>query len=192
MSDSQRSAAGQRGNDLKRASDPKRAGAPRVNEAKPIETEDAPAPPPKRRRRLVLWLGLGSVPLLLAGSGYLAAAHFGLWPQSHPAQPQPSTKAAFVDLPEMALTLPNGGQPRQMRIKLSLEVAAGGPDTPPTDLLTPKVYDALLTYFRTLRDGEFQGTIALDRMRGDLYRRLTLVLGPGVLRDVLITGLVVA
>ena len=37
-----------------------------------------------------------------------------------------------------------------------------------------------------------RGSIALDRMRGDLYRRLTLVLGPGVLRDVLITGLVVA
>jgi len=47
-------------------------------------------------------------------------------------------------------------------------------------------------YLRTLRDGEMEGALAMDRLRGDLHRRLELVLGPGRVRDVLITGFVVA
>jgi len=162
-----------------------------VTEALVAEGNDPSGRQPKRRR-LVLLLCLGVVPLSLTGGGVYAVQHFGMWPFGQGKPTAQATRPAFVDLPEMALTLPNGGQPRQMRIKLSLELAAGRPETPPSELLTPKVYDALLTYFRTLRDGEIQGSLALDRMRGDLYRRLNLVLGPGVLRDVLITSLVVA
>ena len=79
-----------------------------------------------------------------------------------------------------------------MRIRLSVELAKRSADVPPTEILSPRVYDALLTYLRTLRDGELDGGLAIDRLRADLYRRLTLVLGPGVVADVLITGLVVA
>ncbi len=98
----------------------------------------------------------------------------------------------FLDLPEMALTLPNGGHPRQMRIKLSIELASGASQQQAADALSPRVYDALLTYLRTLQDGEVDGGLGLDRLRADLYRRLELVVGPGVLRDVLITSLVMA
>jgi flagellar FliL protein len=163
-----------------------------VSEAKPTEGENQPDQKRRGKRRLRLILGLGIPPLMLVGGAYYAARHPGWWPLSFAKPVSQEVRPAFVDLPEMAITLSNGGQPRQMRIKLSLELAAVRPETPPTDVLTPKVYDALLTYFRTLRDGEIEGSLALDRMRGDLYRRLSLVLGPGVLRDVLITSLVVA
>jgi flagellar FliL protein len=115
---------------------------------------------------------------------------------SHKEAPEPaaaaSTRPIFVDLPEMGLTLPNAGHPRQMRIKLSLELVAGTTDKQAAQVITPRVYDALLTYLRTLRDGEVDGGLGLDRLRADLYRRLELVMGPGVLRDVLITSLVLA
>lgn len=102
-----------------------------------------------------------------------------------------ASRPTFVELPEMTVTLPNDGRPRQMRIRLALELSKTGPDLPSTDVVTPKVYDALLTYLRTLRDGEIEGGMAMDRMRADLFRRLDLVLGGGNLKDVLITGLVV-
>jgi flagellar basal body-associated protein FliL len=56
----------------------------------------------------------------------------------------------------------------------------------------PKVYDALLTYLRTLTDAEVENSLAIDRIRGDIFRRLTLLLGPNIVRDVLITSLVIA
>jgi flagellar FliL protein len=92
----------------------------------------------------------------------------------------------------MAVTLPNAGHPRQMRIHLAVELVQAAPANASAEILSPRVYDALLTYLRTLRDGEVDGGLGIDRLRADLYRRLDLVLGPGVLRDVLITSLVLA
>jgi len=168
--------------------DEEREGAP---------AEDAPAPRRKGRRALIL--GAAALVTVLGSAG----AAYQFVPQvsqtlhgvvGGKARPEPGAIAGpmFIDLPEMAVTLPNGGRARQMRIRLSVELAKRSADVPPTEILSPRVYDALLTYLRTLRDGELDGGLAIDRLRADLYRRLTLVLGPGVVADVLITGLVVA
>jgi flagellar FliL protein len=173
-----------------------------MSDSKP-ETGETPAPaasPPRKRglgRRLLLF----SSPLVLVAAG--AGAAYKLVPDlgekarslaglgAKPAvavasQPQ------FIDLPEMAVTLPNAGHPRQMRIRLSVELGSAAASDASAQILSPRVYDALLTYLRTLRDGDVDGGLGLDRLRGDLYRRLDLVLGPGVLRDVLVTSLVLA
>jgi flagellar FliL protein len=158
-----------------------------------------PAPPRKRRgKRLIL---LGGVVVLLGGGG-LAAWQFmpGLAQNARNLvghaemadSTAPVSKPVFVDLPEMAVTLPNNGRPRQMRIRLSIELANGATEKGTAEALSPRVYDALLTYLRTLRDGEVDGGLGLDRLRADLYRRLDLVIGTGVVRDVLITSLVLA
>jgi flagellar FliL protein len=107
------------------------------------------------------------------------------------AAPMAQVRPVFVELPEMTLTLPNAGRPRQLRLKLAMEVAAD-PGQPPPELMNPRVYDSLVLYLRTLRDGELEGALAMDRLRGDLHRRLDLLLGEGRVRDVLITGFVVA
>jgi flagellar FliL protein len=104
---------------------------------------------------------------------------------------QEAAKPIFVDVPEMALTLPNEGQPKQLRIKLSLELGRSAAGLPSPDQLMPRVYDSLLTYLRTAHEDELSGSMALDRLRGDLQRRLDLVLGDGAVRDVLITSLVI-
>ncbi|MXP65593.1 flagellar basal body-associated FliL family protein [Roseomonas sp. M0104] len=103
----------------------------------------------------------------------------------------PAGRPSFVEFPEMTLSLPNGGRPRQLRLKLAVEVE-GDPAMVQADLLSPRIYDSLVLYLRTLRDSEMEGALAMDRLRGDLHRRLDLVLGPGRVRDVLITGFVVA
>ncbi len=170
-----------------------------MSTAKP-ETDDAAethAPPKRRRgRRLLLFASplvlvaatAGAAYKFVPGLGERAQALVG-WnakPAAAPSHPQ------FIELPEMAVTLPNAGHPRQMRIHLAVELSPNAPSTASAEILSPRAYDALLTYLRTLRDGEVDGGLGLDRLRGDLFRRLDLVLGPGVLRDVLITSLVLA
>jgi len=174
----------------------------------PTTTADASAKNPEDagrrggKRRLLL---LALLPLLLAGGA--AGTWFlvpgaadalrriaGLQPAGEEAVTEalpPPGKPSFVEFPEMTLSLPNGGRPRQLRLKLAVEVA-GDPATVQPDLLSPRIYDSLVLYLRTLRDGEMEGALAMDRLRGDLHRRLELVLGPGRVRDVLITGFVVA
>lgn len=158
---------------------------------------------PKRRGRLLLIL---AALLVLVGAGGAGAYVFlpgvanavqarlgGLLPGGHavPTAAAPAAKAAFVELPEMTLTLPNGGRPRQLRLTLAIEIA-GDPEIVKPSLISPRVFDSLILYLRTLRDGELEGALAVDRLRGDLFRRLDLLLGPNVVRDVLITGFVVA
>jgi flagellar FliL protein len=171
-----------------------------MSESKPQSGEPHDPPAPRKRRGKKLFLLLIVVVLLGGGAGAAwqfvpgvadkARALIGQHEQT--AQAAISGKPVFIDLPEMALTLPNGGRPRQMRIKLSVELANGASEQQATDALSPRVYDALLTYLRTLQDGEVDGGLGLDRLRADLYRRMELVVGPGVLKDVLITSLVMA
>ena len=161
----------------------------------PSETDDA-APKAGRRR----------LPIIIAAAVVVAAAGLGgayafvpgvssavqelvAHKEAAPAVP---AGPIFAELPEMSLTLTNGGQARQLRIRISVELAPTTPPPPSSEVLSPKVYDALLTYLRTLTDAEVENSLAIDRIRGDIYRRLTLLLGPNVVRDVLITGLVIA
>jgi flagellar FliL protein len=170
-----------------------------MSETKPQSGEALEPPAPRKRRGKKLFLLLGVIVLLGGGAG--AAWQFvpgvadkvhGMIGHHEQVAAAVSSRPVFIDLPEMALTLPNGGRPRQMRIKLSVELASGASEQQATDALSPRVYDALLTYLRTLQDGEVDGGLGMDRLRADLYRRLELVVGPGVLRDVLITSLVMA
>jgi flagellar FliL protein len=170
-----------------------------MSETKP-QSGEAPETlaPRKGRGKLII---LAALVLVLGGGGtaaWLFVPAIGDMARSmlgHKDQVPAVTAASqpvFIDLPEMALTLPNGGHPRQMRIKLSIEVAKGVSEKGAADALSPKVYDALLTYLRTLREGEIDGGLGLDRLRADLYRRMDLIMGPGVMKDVLITSLVLA
>ena len=171
-----------------------------MSDTKP-DTGETPASTPKRKRGLVRRLLIFASPLVLLGAGAGAAYKFvpdigeralalvGLGAKPAVAV---ANHPQFIELPEMAVTLPNAGHPRQMRIRLAVELTSAAPPGESAQILSPRVYDALLTYLRTLRDGDVDGGLGLDRLRSDLYRRLDLVLGPGVLRDVLVTSLVLA
>jgi flagellar FliL protein len=142
----------------------------------------------------VLLLGLagaGAYVLLPGVADTVKAALGGHAATESPPPAAPvAARPAFIELPEMTLTLPNGGRPRQLRVTLAIEIA-GDPVLVRPSLTSPRVFDSIVLYLRTLRDAELEGALAIDRLRGDLYRRLDLLLGPNVVRDVLITGFVV-
>jgi len=171
-----------------------------MSETMPQSGEALEAPAPRKRRVKKLFFLAVVVVLLACGAGaawqfvpeVADRLHALTGHHEQAVATATSGRPVFIDLPEMALTLPNGGHPRQMRIKLSVELERGASEQKATDALSPRVYDALLTYLRTLQDGEVDGGLGMDRLRADLYRRLELVVGPGVLRDVLITSLVMA
>jgi flagellar FliL protein len=164
---------------------------------KGVPAADTEAPPKGKSKKLIIIVA-GAV-LLLGGGG---AAAYMLVPGLHGkpvaakaagATTIAATKPTFVELPEITVTLPNAGQSRQLRIHLAIEVAKTEADGKPSaEISSPRVYDSLITYLRTLQDSEVDGAISIDRIRGDLFRRLDLLLGPGVVRDVLVTGLVIA
>ncbi|EFH13736.1 flagellar basal body-associated FliL family protein [Teichococcus cervicalis] len=134
------------------------------------------------------WFLVPAVPALvggLLGRAPAGEAEAGATPAG------PAARPSFVEFPEMTLTLPNGGRPRQLRLRIAVEIN-GDPALLQPELLSPRIYDSLLLYLRTLREGEMEGALAMDRLRGDLHRRFELLLGPGKVRDVLITGFVVA
>ena len=168
-----------------------------VKQANGEKTTSPSAAPKRRRGKLIIFAAIPLVLVVSAATTYFfvpavadTVSHLAAsQPQSAPAgaaAPRPQ----IVDVPEMVVTLPNGGRARQLRIKFGLELIPNAREIPPTEVLAPRVNDALLSYLRTLRDSDLEGGLALDRIRGDLYRRLTLILGPGVLENVLITGLV--
>jgi flagellar protein FliL len=161
------------------------------------DLKEKPGMSPGQSRRGLL-ISLIAAPLLLAAGG--GAAIYMVPSVGNVAKilfrpPAPSPDANhpnFVTLPEITITLPNGGRPRQLKITIALELAKIQNNGKPEDIISPRLYDQLVTYLRTLRDSDIDGGIAIDRLRGDLYRRLTLLLGDGVVRDVLITSFVVA
>lgn len=164
-----------------------------------LSIEDAKNKKPGRRKRGLLFgllalLALGGggagAYVLVPGAAEAVQKLTGLGGGGH-APAAEATKPTFVELPEMTLTLPNAGRPRQLRVKLAVEVVREAGTVQP-EVLNPRVYDSLVLYLRTLRDGEMDGSLALERLRGDLFRRLSLLLGPNTVRDVLITGFVVA
>lgn len=161
------------------------------------------APPRKGGKKKLLFI---LAPLLALGAG--AGAAFFFVPSVHDMiaggggekgekhEAAEAEKPSYVEIPEMTVTMPNGGRPRQLRIKLALELAkhkpeGGGEHSAASEMLTPRIYDALVLYLRTLRDSDVEGALAVDRVRGDLLRRLDLLLGDGALRDVLITSMVI-
>lgn len=167
--------------------------------------------PKKSKGKLPIILGGGLAVLLLAGGGSYALLPAVSGPvnrllglakeegeahaSGHSSQPAPATspvaaRPTFIEMPEITVTLPNGGRPRQLRISLSLEIV-GDPILVRPAVTNPRIYDSLILYLRTLRDGELEGALALDRLRGDLFRRLELLVGANVVRDVLITNFVV-
>src|SRR5690242_8767291 len=99
-------------------------------------------------RKLVLASG-ALVALAAVGATYVFLVPAVADTASHPAAQAPATPEAaqqrprIVDVPEIVVTLPNGGRARQLRIKLSLELTLGPHDLPPPEQLTPQINDAL-------------------------------------------------
>ncbi len=151
-------------------------------------TADAPTTP-RKGSRLPLILG---VFLALAGAagGFFAvrAGVFGGGESQAAADPaMPLPDIAFVEVDPIIVSLPDD---RVLRFRAQLEVTA--PHVADVQKMMPRVVDVMNGYLRALEPADFQHPAVLPRLRGQLLRRVQVVVGDGRVRDVLIMEFVLS
>lgn len=102
-----------------------------------------------------------------------------------PAMPLPDI--AFVEVDPIIVSLPDD---RVLRFRAQLEVTA--PHVADVQKVMPRVVDVMNGYLRALEPADFQHPAVLPRLRGQLLRRVQVVVGDGRVRDVLIMEFVLS
>jgi flagellar FliL protein len=146
----------------------------------------------------MLGLVIGGVLMLGLGGGAFYAVYSGAIPtpdrqaaaDSHAeeaahggsdAAPLP----AFLPMAPILVTLGKGDELRQLQLTAQLEVA---PDRlADVTALTPRVLDVLNTYLRAVDPAVIEDPSAMLRMRAQMLRRVQVVTGEGLVRDLLVS-----
>ena len=100
------------------------------------------------------------------------------------SQPVTMGEFAFVELPPLVISLGPGAVNTHLRFRATLEVPT--PYAEEVAALTPRVLDAMNGYLRALAPSDIEAQDALLVIRGQLTRRVQLVLGREKLRDLLV------
>lgn len=144
---------------------------------------------------------IGAVLALLLGGGGFYVVYGGLvdLPVPPATTPEEAAKekavedfkanapvAAFLPLEPIIVSL-GGGETalRQLQFVAQLEIEPGAEETIAT--LQPRIRDVLNTYLRAVRPADVENPAALMRMRAQMLRRVQVVTGDGVVRDLLIS-----
>lgn len=99
-------------------------------------------------------------------------------------------KGKFVDVPTVSVNLRSpDGAPRFLKLHLMLVPGPKTTDTALKDKL-PVVLDAYQPFLRELRPEDLGGSAAVFRLKEELMVRATRVLGPGMVKEVLIQDLI--
>lgn len=99
-------------------------------------------------------------------------------------------KGKFVDVPPVSVNLRSpDGSPRFLKLHLMLVPGPKTTDAALKDKL-PMVLDAYQPFLRELRPEDLGGSAAVFRLKEELMVRATRVLGPGMVKEVLIQDLI--
>lgn len=143
---------------------------------------EAEEPPPRKRGRRLLLLAL---PLVAAGLGF-GSGYAGLWSPlallSGPAR-EAGPEIVFVDLPPIALTLPDTN-PRMLHLVVKIETVAANRAV--VEEMTPRLIDSFNTFLTGIAPAAFDRRGILEIVREELGNRARLALGEGVAAEVLI------
>ena len=156
-----------------------------------VEIADA-APTPKRKGKLGLLLGLLGA-LALGGGGFYAV-YAGLLDPGKLLHHEPSPAAgvagdvAFVALDPIMISLAPGAAAKHLRFGGQLEVEPAR--AAEVTALMPRVLDVLNTYLRAVDVKDLEAPAALARLRAQMLRRIQVVTGEGMVRDLLVTEFV--
>lgn len=154
-----------------------------------IETTEKTKKPAK-----MLWIISVCLALAGAGGGYFAVQSGLLGDaESLPAassdqEVEPLADIAYVPIEPMLISLSGGQQIRHLRFGAQLEVFSEHAQD--VTLLMPRVQDVLNGYLRAVRPSDLEDSFALTRLRGQMLRRIQVVVGNGRVRDLLITEFV--
>lgn len=99
-------------------------------------------------------------------------------------------KGKFVDVPTVSVNLRSpDGAPRFLKLHLMLVPGPKTTDAALKDKL-PVILDAYQPFLRELRPEDLGGSAAVYRLKEELMVRATRVLGPGMVKEVLIQDLI--
>ena len=138
---------------------------------------------------------------LVAGGGGFAAVWLGALggllgsPDASPIAPADPARAtftgadvAFQPLDPIAVSVGSGGQGRQLRMGLVLEVTPAGAGQ--VAQLMPRLQDAILGYLRAVEPATLAEPTALLILRAQMLRRARMILGEDAVTNLLVTDFV--
>ena len=142
---------------------------------------------PKTSSKLPLILGL--VLALAGGGGGFFAVYSGmLFGHSEPAEMPKADEAkpdfAFVAIDPMIVSVGSARDGRHLRFQAQLEVAAGAEAE--VEAQMPRIVDVLNGYLRAVGMSDLEDPAALIRLRTQMLRRIQIITGEGLVRDLLI------
>jgi flagellar protein FliL len=166
------------------------------------------APAPNKKKKLII-IGAATVAALTLGGGgaaffmggksaakteahgeEAAAAEGEGAAKEGEAGKEGEGKGKFVDVPTVSVNLRSpDGAPRFLKLHLMLVPGPKTTDTALKDKL-PVVLDAYQPFLRELRPEDLGGSAAVFRLKEELMVRATRVLGPGMVKEVLIQDLI--
>lgn len=143
----------------------------------------------KKKSKLPVILGL-VVALAGGGGGFFAVYSgmlFGAENKAQEAQEEiveDLPDIAFVEVDPMTVSLQDNGRDRHLRFRAQLETS--GKHKADVELLLPRIVDVLNSYLRAVELDDLKNASALVRLRGQMLRRVQLVVGEGRVNDLLI------
>lgn len=107
------------------------------------------------------------------------------------APPPPPPVPSFHDLPDMLVNLnTNGRKASYLKLTISLQLD-NKLDDPKIDAALPRILDTCQVYMRELRFEDLKGSAGLYRLREELLMRISQVLAPVKVDDVLFKEMVI-
>lgn len=167
-----------------------------MTDATDIMPDDAPPASGKGKSQgkgLILGL-LGAA--LLGGVGFYGV-YSGLLPiggEDTPASEKAHSKEAvlgdiaFVPMEPILVSLPPGASAKHLRFSGQLEVVPGHAEE--VTQVMPRILDVLNTYLRAVDVADLEQPSSIPKLRAQMLRRVQVVTGEGLVRDLLITEFV--
>ncbi len=95
---------------------------------------------------------------------------------------------AFVPLDPIMVSMPPGSASRHLRFAGQLEVVPGKAEA--VVAVMPRILDVLNTYLRAVEVSDLEEPASAARLRAQMLRRVQVVTGEGLVKDLLVTEFV--
>ena len=154
------------------------------------EEQTMPEESPKKPSKLPLVVGL-LLAIAGGGGGFFAVYSGMILGEESPKAPEAKEAAklempdvAFVEVAPLTVSLIDGARERHLRFRAQLETP--GQYQSDVEKLLPRIIDVLNSYLRAVELDDLKSASALVRLRGQMLRRVQVVVGEGRVNDLLI------